>query len=89
MSDNIEGPNRRTVIAGVAVAGVAWTVPVVLSGSPAAAQASGCALISVTPTPVCTGNPSFPFGIDFSISVVGCVGSYAVEILQGLSLIHI
>ena len=78
-----EGPNRRTVIAGAAAAGVAWTVPVVLSGSPAAAQASGCSLLEVTSTPVCTSDPALPYAVDISVSVVSCAGSYSVEILQG------
>ncbi len=81
--DSTTGPSRRTVIAGVAAAGVGWTVPVVLSGSPAAAQASGCALVSGAGTPVCTGDPSIPFGIDFSVTVAGCVGTYSIQVLQG------
>ena len=77
-----EGPNRRTVIAGAAAASLAWTVPVVLSGSPAAAQASGCSLLEVTSTPVCTSDPALPYAVDISVSVVGCAGSYSVEIIQ-------
>lgn len=79
-----EGPNRRTVIAGATALGVAWTVPVVLSGSPAAAQASGCSLLEVTSTPACTSDPALPYAIDISVSVVGCAGTYSVEILQGV-----
>ena len=81
------GPSRRTVLTGAAAVGMAWTVPVVLSGSPAAAQASGCALLGATATGVCTGNPSLPYGMEFSVTLSGCPDSplspYAVAILEG------
>lgn len=87
MTDSNERPSRRGVIAGAAAVGAAWTVPVVLSGSPAAAQASGCALLDVTSTPACTADPTLPYAVDISVSVVGCVGTYAVEILQDATFV--
>ena len=36
---------------------------------------------------LCTSDPSLAFAVDISVSVVGCAGTYSVEILQGLTYI--
>ena len=79
MTDRLERPSRRGVIAGAAAAGVAWSAPVVRS-SPAAAQGSGCSLLGVTSTPFCAIDPIRPYGVEFSETVTGCAGTYSVGI---------
>jgi hypothetical protein len=82
--------SRRTVVAGAAAAGATWAVPVVLS-TPAAAQGTpvaGCTLLDVTSTPVCTLDPSLPYGVELTASVAGCTsGDHRMEVLQGAVVI--